>query len=44
MPTEFAWLFSTAGVKWVTCILQAMHEIIVAWELVEAFYELLGPE
>jgi hypothetical protein len=44
LPAEFAWLFSTAGVKWVTCILQAMHEIIVAWELVEAFYELLGPE
>jgi hypothetical protein len=44
LPAEYAWLFTTAGVVWVTCIIQAMTEIIVAWEVVDVFYEMFVAE
>ena len=36
---EWAWLFTTTGVAWVTCIMQALEDIIMAWQLFEAMWD-----
>jgi len=35
---ELAWLFTQDGVAWVSCLLQALEHIIVAWQLYEAMW------
>ena len=36
---EWAWLFTTTGVAWVTCITQALEDEIVAWQMFQAVFD-----
>ena len=36
---EWAWLFAATGVAWVTCIMQALVDDIVAWHLFQATFD-----
>ena len=36
---EWAWLFTATGVAWVTCIMQALEDITLAWQLFEAMWD-----
>ena len=36
---EWAWLFTATGVAWVTCIMQALEDTIVAWQLFQGIFD-----